>query len=248
MLTSVGDTLYAYTNRGADNGRVVSFSYAASDPSSWIEVIEETEHVLTASTVGVFICRVYDHAISAVKQFDLKGIILEILNCGPGSASGFPGRAMRQRHFIPLRITTRLRRYSSSLESGEVATYRQSQADFEVGEYVSEQVFFTSKDGTRVPVIVTKKKGLPVDKPLPTMLYGYGGFDISLTPSFSSTMGAWMEAGGVYAVPNIRGGGEYGKDWHVAGTKLQKQNVFDDFIAAAEYLIEQGATIVITSY
>ena len=128
------------------------------------------------------------------------------------------------------------------MESGEIATYRESLADFEVGDYVSEQVFYTSNDGTRVPMIVTKKKGLPADKPLPTMLYGYGGFDISLTPSFSSTMAAWMEAGGVYAVPNIRGGGEYGKDWHVAGTKLQKQNVFDDFIAAAEYLIGQGIT------
>ena len=183
-------------------------------------------------------------AISAVKQFDLKGnYIRDIELPGPGSASGFSGKSDETTTFYSFtNYHTPSTIFELSLESGEIATYRESLADFEVGEYVSEQVFYTSKDGTRVPMIVTKKKGLPVDEPLPTMLYGYGGFDISLTPSFSSTMGAWMEAGGVYAVPNIRGGGEYGKDWHVAGTKLQKQNVFDDFIAAAEYLIEQGIT------
>ena len=245
VLTSVGDTLYAYTNRGADNGRVVSFSYAASDPTTWVDVIEETEHVLTASTVGGFLFAEYMiDAISAVKQFDLKGnYIRDIELPGPGSASGFSGKSDETTTFYSFtNYHTPSTIFELSLESGEIATYRESLADFEVGEYVSEQVFYTSKDGTRVPMIVTKKKGLPVDEPLPTMLYGYGGFDISLTPSFSSTMGAWMEAGGVYAVPNIRGGGEYGKDWHVAGTKLQKQNVFDDFIAAAEYLIEQGIT------
>jgi len=245
VLTSVGDTLYAYTNRGADNGRVVSFSSVTSDPTTWVDVIEETEHVLTASTVGGFLFAEYMmDAISAVKQFDLKGnYIRDIELPGPGSASGFSGKSDETTAFYSFtNYHTPSTIFELSLESGDVATYRESLADFEVGEYVSEQVFYTSKDGTRVPMIVTKKKGLPADKPLPTMLYGYGGFDISLTPSFSSTMAAWMEAGGVYAVPNIRGGGEYGKDWHVAGTKLQKQNVFDDFIAAAEYLIEQGIT------
>jgi prolyl oligopeptidase len=108
--------------------------------------------------------------------------------------------------------------------------------------YISEQVFYTSKDGTNVPMMITYKKGLIKDGKNPTLLYGYGGFNINLTPSFSAANAIWMELGGVYAVPNLRGGGEYGKDWHIAGTQLQKQNVFDDFIAAGEYLIESGYT------
>jgi len=118
--------------------------------------------------------------------------------------------------------------------------YRDSKAQFNRDEYDSVQVFYTSKDGTQVPMIITHKKGLELDGNNPTILYGYGGFNISLTPSFSSTVAAWLEEGGIYAVANLRGGGEYGKAWHLAGTKLQKQNVFDDFIAAAEYLNENG--------
>ena len=237
--------MYAYTNRDADNGRIVSFSYAASDPSSWVEVIEETEHVLTASTVGGFLFAEYMiDAISAVKQFDLKGnYIRDIELPGPGSASGFSGKSDETTTFYSFtNYHTPSTIFELSLESGEIATYRESLADFEVGEYVSEQVFYTSKDGTRVPMIVTKKKGLPVDEPLPTMLYGYGGFDISLTPSFSSTMGAGWKRGESTQYLILRAVANMGRIWHVAGTKLQKQNVFDDFIAAAEYLIEQGIT------
>src|SRR5690606_3742189 len=118
--------------------------------------------------------------------------------------------------------------------------YWKPEIDFNADAYTSEQVFYTSKDGTKVPMLITYKKGMELDGNNPTILYGYGGFNISLTPSFSTAMAVWMEQGGVYAVPNLRGGGEYGKKWHDAGTKMQKQNVFDDFIAAAEYLIEKG--------
>src|SRR5690606_10460739 len=126
--------------------------------------------------------------------------------------------------------------------SGESEVYRKSEVQFNPDEYVSEQVFYNSQDGTRIPMIITYKKGLKKDGRNPTLLYGYGGFKISLTPAFSVSNCILLENGGVYAVPNIRGEGEYGEAWHLAGTKMQKQNVFDDFIAAAEYLIEQGYT------
>ena len=120
--------------------------------------------------------------------------------------------------------------------------YRESGVEFNSGDYVSKQVFYSSKDGTRIPMMITHKKGLVLDGKNPTMLYGYGGFNISITPSFSTTNAFWLEQGGIYAVPNLRGGGEYGKRWHDAGTQLNKQNVFDDFISAAEYLIARGYT------
>ncbi|MFQ3221037.1 MAG: prolyl oligopeptidase [Paraglaciecola sp.] len=132
--------------------------------------------------------------------------------------------------------------FKLTVKSGDSSLYRKSEAPFDSDLYDSKQVFYTSKDGTEVPMIITHKKGLKLDGNNPTMLYGYGGFNISLQPSFSSTNAAWLEQGGVYAVPNLRGGGEYGKAWHNAGTKLHKQNVFDDFIAAAEYLIAKNYT------
>src|SRR5690606_15934113 len=130
--------------------------------------------------------------------------------------------------------------YKFDPESGTSGIYWKPEIDFNADAYTSEQVFYTSKDGTKVPMLITYKKGMELDGNNPTILYGYGGFNISSTPSFSTAMAVWMEQGGVYAVPNLRGGGEYGKKWHDAGTKMQKQNVFDDFIAAAEYLIEKG--------
>src|SRR5690606_35469542 len=132
--------------------------------------------------------------------------------------------------------------FKYDIASGESELYKASGVDFDPTQYESKQVFYTSKDGTKVPMIITHKKGLKLDGTNPTMLYGYGGFNISLTPSFSISNALWMENGGIYAVPNLRGGGEYGKDWHNAGTKMQKQNVFDDFISAAHYLIEKNYT------
>jgi prolyl oligopeptidase len=132
--------------------------------------------------------------------------------------------------------------YSFEPKSGKSAVYEKPKVDFKSEDYVSKQVFYTSKDGTKIPMMITHKKGLKLDGKNPTMLYGYGGFNVSLTPSFSIANAVWMENGGIFAVPNLRGGGEYGKKWHDAGTKMQKQNVFDDFIAAAEYLIAQNYT------
>jgi prolyl oligopeptidase len=132
--------------------------------------------------------------------------------------------------------------YKYNIANGTSEIYRKSKIDFDSDNYESKQVFYTSKDGTKVPMIITYKKGIKLNGKNPTILYGYGGFNISLTPSFSIPNAVWMEQGGIYAVPNLRGGGEYGKKWHNAGTKMQKQNVFDDFIAAAEYLIENMYT------
>src|SRR5690606_2406372 len=132
--------------------------------------------------------------------------------------------------------------YKMDIATGESKIHQQPKVKFNPEDYESKQVFYTSKDGTKVPMMITHKKGLKLDGTNPTMLYAYGGFNVSLTPSFSIANAVWLENGGVYAVPNLRGGGEYGKNWHIAGTKMQKQNVFDDFIAAAQYLIDNKYT------
>ena len=144
--------------------------------------------------------------------------------------------------FLAFPIITPSTRYKFKVKSGEYKEYWSPDIDFDSSKYDSKQVFYESKDGVKIPMIITFKKGIELDGKNPTMLYGYGGFNISITPSFSVTNSIWLEQGGIYAVPNIRGGGEYGRDWHNAGVQTNKQNVFDDFIAAAEYLIENKYT------
>jgi len=162
---------------------------------------------------------------------------------GIGSAGGFGGKKLdKELYFSFSNYVTPGTSYSFNPKSGTSVVYQKPKIDFNSDNFESKQVFYTSKDGTKVPMIITYKKGLQLNKQNPTILYGYGGFNISLTPSFSATNAVWLENGGVYAVPNLRGGGEYGKKWHDAGTKMQKQNVFDDFIAAAEYLIKENYT------
>jgi len=177
-------------------------------------------------------------AISQVKQYDKSGkLVRDISLPGVGTAYGFSGKHDAQTLYYSFtNYTTPGNTYSFDVESGKSDVYRKSGAKFNSEEYISEQVFYTSKDGTKVPMIISYKKGTELNGKNPTILYGYGGFNVSLTPSYSPTIAAWLEHGGVYAVANIRGGGEYGKEWHVNGTQLKKQNVFDDFIAAAEYL------------
>ncbi|MBL6814988.1 MAG: S9 family peptidase [Pseudomonadales bacterium] len=236
-------TLYAQTNREAPNGRVVKFRLPT--PTVWQDVIAETEHALNASAAGgYFFAQYMVDALSQVQQFSIDGQRLrEIVLPGPGDASGFRGKAKDTVAYYSFQnYKTPSTLFQLDLATGDSSVYRASKADFDTAAYVSKQVFYASKDGTRVPMIITQRADLDQNQTHPTMLYGYGGFDISLTPRFSSTMAAWLEAGGVYAVPNLRGGGEYGKTWHDAGTQMQKQNVFDDFIAAAEYLIDSGIT------
>ena len=245
LLESTDDYLLIETNRDAPKGRVIALDPQAADEGAWRNVIPESEHVLNASSsAGYLFAEYMIDAISQVKQFDLEGnLIRDIELPDLGSASGFGGKKEQEEVFFTFtnyRIAPAI--FSFDPESGDVSLYRASKSPFDGNNYQTEQVFYTSKDGTRVPMIITYAKNTVLDGSTPTILYGYGGFDISIRPRFSSIVAAWLEMGGIYAVPNIRGGGEYGKAWHIAGTKTQKQNVFDDFIAAAEYLISEGYT------
>ncbi|MEM5496462.1 prolyl oligopeptidase family serine peptidase [Paraglaciecola mesophila] len=245
LLDNEGSTLLFVTNLDAPNKRVVSVDASQPQPENWQDFIAQTDNVLDVSTGGGYIFASYMvDAISNVKQLDMNGeLVREITLPGVGTASGFDGKKDQQTLYYSFtNYKTPSTIFSLNVESGESSVYLKSKANFDSDAYESKQVFYTSKDGTKVPMIITHKRGLKLDGTNPTMLYGYGGFNISLQPAFSSVNAAWLEQGGVYAVPNLRGGGEYGKAWHDAGTKLQKQNVFDDFIAAAEYLIEQNYT------
>ncbi|MEO1486887.1 MAG: prolyl oligopeptidase family serine peptidase [Bacteroidota bacterium] len=245
VIDNVGSKQFLVTNREAPNKKIVSVD--ASDPKAenWADVIPETEHVLTSGTGGGYIFAEYMvDAISQVKQYDYDGkLIRDVELPGVGSASGFGGKNdEKEFYFYFTNYNTPGSSYKFNVENGKYEQYWAPEIDFNPEDYVSNQVFYTSKDGTKVPMIITHKKGVELNGKNPTILYGYGGFNVSLTPSFSITNAVWMEQGGIYAVPNLRGGGEYGKKWHIAGTKQQKQNVFDDFIAAAEYLIENNYT------
>ena len=245
VIDNVDSKLYLVTNRNAPNKKVVTVDASSPGPENWKDLIEETQNVLRASTGGGYIFANYmEDAVSAIKQYTYDGaLVREVALPGVGSAGGFG--AKKQDTSLYYSFTNYLTPgsiYSYEISSGASKLYKKPSIDFNSDEYQSKQVFYTSKDGTKVPMIITHKKGIVLDGTNPTILYGYGGFNISLTPSFSITNAVWMEQGGVYAVANLRGGGEYGKKWHDAGTKLQKQNVFDDFIAAAEYLIAEKYT------
>jgi prolyl oligopeptidase len=245
VLDNIGSKLYIVTNVNAPNMRVVTVD--AKDPTkeNWKDFIPETENVLTASTGSGYIFANYiKDAISVVKQYDNKGkLVREVALPGIGTVSGFNGKKEdRVLYYTFSNYTTPGSTYTFFPDEGQSKIYKQPKVDFKSENYESIQVFYTSKDGTKIPMIITHKKGLKLDGKNPTILYGYGGFNISLTPNFSIANAVWLEMGGVYAVANLRGGGEYGKKWHDAGTKMQKQNVFNDFIAAAEFLISKKYT------
>ncbi len=245
VIDTQGTTLFLSTNLDAPNKRIVRTDLSAPSPEHWQDVIPEKEHVLSISTAGGYLFAEYMvDAISQVFQYDYDGTeIRQIELPGPGSAGGFGAEKDETELFYSFtNYTTPGSVYKMDIASGASELFITPSIDFNSEDYTSEQVFYTSKDGTMVPMIITYKKGLKRDGKNPTILYGYGGFNISLTPSFSIVNAVWLEQGGVYAVPNIRGGGEYGKSWHKAGTQMQKQNVFDDFIAAAEYLIDNDYT------
>ncbi|MBU2114759.1 MAG: prolyl oligopeptidase family serine peptidase, partial [Gammaproteobacteria bacterium] len=245
LLDNDGSKLYLVTNLNAPNKKVVVVDAANPQPENWLDLIPQTDNVLSVSTGAGFIFAEYMvDAIAKVQQYDYSGkLVRDVSLPGVGSVGGFSGKkADETLYYTFTNYTTAQTIYSFAPTEGESALYRKSGAKFDSDNYVSEQVFYNSKDGTKVPMIISYKKGLKLDGTNPTILYGYGGFNVSLTPSFSIPNAAWLDMGGVYAVPNLRGGGEYGKAWHKAGTQLQKQNVFDDFIAAAEYLQQQGYT------
>ncbi|WP_394333238.1 prolyl oligopeptidase family serine peptidase [Flavobacterium segetis] len=245
VIENEGSKLFIETDLNAPNKRIVTADVNNPTPQNWKDFIPETENVLSPSTGGGFFFANYmKDAVSVVKQYDYSGkLVREIKLPGIGTAGGFGGKKKEKTLYYSFtNYITPGSTFSFNPATGVSEVYQKPKVDFESELYESKQVFYTSKDGTKIPMIITHKKGLKLDGKNPTMLYGYGGFNVSLTPSFSIANAVWMENGGVYAVPNLRGGGEYGKKWHDAGTKMQKQNVFDDFIAAAEYLIAQKYT------
>lgn len=245
LLTAKGDTLYFLTNRDAPNRRVVKANAANPQPEHWQDVIPETNHVLRASTgAGYIFANYIVDAVAQVQQYDLDGNLVRNIELpGVGSAGGFGGKPDAEELFFSFaNYTTPSSIYRFNPASGESELFNRPDTQFDPANYTSEQVFYTSQDGTRIPMIISYRNDLERDGSNPTILYGYGGFNISLTPSFSVANAVWMDMGGIYAVANIRGGGEYGKAWHDAGRQLNRQNVFDDFIAAGEYLIEENYT------
>lgn len=245
VIGNEGARLFIQTNLDAPNRKVVETNASNPSPDQWKDLIPETENVLNAATGGgkIFASYMID-AKTSVKQYDLQGEMeREIELPGIGSAYGFNARREDQDLYYTFTSFT----YPSSIfryniNSGTSELYKKPEIKFDPGNYETKQVFYESEDGTRVPMFIVHKKGIELHGKNPTYLYGYGGFNISLTPSFSISRLIWLENGGIYAQPNLRGGGEYGKKWHLAGTKMNKQNVFDDFIAAAEYLIANNYT------
>ena len=245
IIDNIGSKLYIYTSLDAPNGRIVTVDAADPKPANWKDLIKETDNVLSPSTGGgkLFANYIKD-AVSMVLQYDMDGKMEhEITLPGIGTAVGFGSKKKELELFYTFTsyvYPTTIFKYS--VNTGKSEVYKKPGIDFDPSKYESKQIFYTSKDGTKVPMIITYKKGIVLNGKNATVLYGYGGFNVSLTPAFSTSIVVLLEQGGIYAVPNLRGGGEYGEKWHLAGTKLKKQNVFDDFIAAAEYLISSKYT------
>ena len=245
VLHTEGDRIIIQTNLNAPNRRVVETTISNPITSTWKDLIPETENVLSASTGGGYLFANYlVDAKTEIKQFTTNGEpVRDVALPSIGTVYGFGGD--QDEDFIYYTFTSFT--YPSSIykydiPSGESELYKQPEIDFNPDDYETKQVFYESKDGTKVPMFIVYKKGIELNGKNPTELYSYGGFNISLRPTFSTSRILWLENGGIYAQPNIRGGGEYGKEWHKAGTKLQKQNVFDDFIAAAEWLFDNNYT------
>jgi prolyl oligopeptidase len=243
FLGAMDDRLYFKTTQGASRGRVIAIDPASPAPA---EIVPEAEATLyQASLVGGHVVASYlEEARSRVVVHRPDGSRRgDIRLPGSGTVIGFPDSVKQNETFFAYTdYLTPLALYRYDVLKDEVQLYRKPTVSFDPAPYVTEQVFYESKDGTRVPMFITRRRDAALDGTNPTLLYGYGGFDQSLTPSFSAAVAAWLERGGIYAVANLRGGGEYGAEWHDAGTKTRKQNVFDDFIAAAEWLIAKRYT------
>ncbi|QOJ15850.1 MAG: S9 family peptidase [Planctomycetia bacterium] len=246
MIDNDGAIFWFETDLDAPRGRVIAIDTRKPERSAWKEIIPQSEQVLQGvSTVGgVFTATYLKDAHTQIRMFDLAGKPLrEVALPGVGSAGGFGGKRSETETFYSytsFAAPPTIYRYDMTTHNSTV--FKQPKVEFDPSAYETTQVFVDAKDGTRVPMFLTHKRGMKLDGSNPVILYGYGGFNVSITPSFSVSNAMWMEMGGVYAVANIRGGGEYGKDWHNAGRLANKQNVFDDFIACAEWLIEHRYT------
>lgn len=245
VIDNDGSKLIIETNFNAPNSKVVSVDAANPSFENWKNLIPETENSLSTSTGGGKIfARYLVDVKTQIKQYDLNGKLeREIELPGIGTASGFGGwRDDQDLYYTFTSFTYPPTIFKYNVASGLSSEYERPAVKFNPEDYETKQVFYTSKDGTKIPMFIVHKKGIELNGKNPTWLYAYGGFSISLTPSFSTSRIVWLENGGVFAQPNLRGGGEYGEKWHLAGTKLNKQNVFDDFIAAGEYLIKEKYT------
>lgn len=246
LVGNIGDEAYFLTNDGASRYRLIKIDLKAPERANWKEVIAEQQSVLQGVTMagGSLVAQYMVDASSRMSIYNLEGKRQRDIDLGAfGTVGAVSGRQENETFFynfssfiVPSVV------YSCNVNTGERQEIFRPQFDFDFSKYVVEQQFYPSKDGTKIPLFIVHRADLKKDGKAPTLLYGYGGFNISLTPWFSTSRLAWLEQGGVYAVANLRGGGEYGDSWHNAGTKLNKQNVFDDFIAAAEYLIAEKYT------
>jgi prolyl oligopeptidase len=246
FIDNVGSVFYFSTDRNAPRQRIVAIDLKKPQEANWKTVVPEGQQTLVSTHMvnNQLVSEYLADARSVVRVTDLKGkLVREIALPGIGSVSGFRGKRFDPETFFSFTgFTTPTTIYRLDMKSGASTVFRQPKVAFNPADYETRQQFYTSRDGTRVPMFIVSKKGLKLDGSNPTYLYGYGGFNISITPGFSPANLAWMEMGGVYAVANLRGGGEYGEAWHEAGTRLKKQNVFDDFIGAAEWLVNNKVT------
>ena len=245
IIGNRGDTIYMQTNLQAPNNKLIAFRISAPQPEYWTTIIPESKLVFNAAFAGISIFAEFIEDVkTVVKQYDLKGGLIRTLKLpGIGTASGFYARAKdKELYYSFTSFTMPGSIYKLDIAGGESMLYSKPRVAFDPSEYETHQVFYKSKDGTSIPMFIVHKKGIRLDGNNPLWLYAYGGFGINLTANFSASRLAWLEKGGIYAQPNLRGGAEYGEDWHLAGTKMKKQNVFDDFIAAAEYLVKSKYT------
>lgn len=245
-VASVDQTHYFLTDHEAPRRRLIAVNVDKPQRDQWREVIAEDQDVLESISLfgETFYCAALKDARGKVTRRNINGALVDELSLpGVGSVAGFGGRQDAKETFFSFtNYVTPTSIYRVDLQTGKTQLWRQPDVDFDVQDYLTEQLFCTSKDGTKIPIIVTRHKNTKLDGSNRALLYAYGGFNISITPSFSPAKAAWIDQGGVYAVANLRGGGEYGRQWHEDGMRLNKQNVFDDFIASAEYLIQQGYT------
>ena len=246
FIDNIGSRFYFRTDLNAPRGRVIAIDVTKPERANWKEVIAQSSNRLESVNIvnDQFIADYLKDAHSEVQIFSLDGqLVRRVEFPGIGTAGGFAGKRTDTETFYAFTSFTRPTTiYRYDMRTGKSEVFREPKVKFNPNDYETKQVFYQSKDGTRVPMFITHKKGTRLNGRNPTLLYGYGGFDISLSPNFSVGTLVWLEMGGVYAQPNLRGGGEYGKEWHEAGTKLKKQNVFDDFVAAAEWLIANKYT------
>ncbi|NQV31103.1 MAG: S9 family peptidase [Phycisphaeraceae bacterium] len=246
FIDNDGPVFYFRTDAKAPKSRIVAIDLRQPEPEHWQDILPESDALLEGANVvnNLLVCSYLKDVTTQVKLYTLKGQFLrDIALPGLGTASGFGGkRAYTETFYSFQSFAVPPSTYRYDMITGKSTLLERAEVDFDPDQYVTEQVFYRSKDGTSIPMFITHKKDLALNGANPTLLYGYGGFNISIAPSFSVSRLAWMEMGGVYAVANIRGGGEYGQAWHEAGKKQNKQNVFDDFIAAAEYLIDKKYT------